>query len=240
MSPVINKAPKKPFVKAWDIGVRGFHWLLVILVLNAWVTAEWGDMEMRWHKWNGYAIFFVLVFRLSWGFLGSNTSRFSHFIYSPPKIWAYARGLFTGEPLKYLGHNPLGALMVLLMLALLLAQVTSGLFSSDGLFAYGPLAGFISDSSAEDSALIHELGFYLVVLFVLIHVGAILVYLFVLKENLIKPMFTGKKVQQNYIDNGKETKVSMMRLFFCALFSVLIVLLVISAFSLNDLPSVLA
>ena len=230
---------EKSRVMAWDIGVRVFHWLLVILVVNAWVTAEWGDMEMRWHKWNGYAIFFILVFRLTWGFLGGHTARFINFIYGPAKIFAYARGLRARKPSKYLGHNPLGALMVLLMLVVLLGQVASGLFSSDGLFAYGPLSGFVRESTAENFALIHELGFYLVLLLVFLHVAAILIYLFVLHENLVKPMLTGKKNYQDYLDAAQPTKVMVLRLFLCVLVSAFIVLFVVSGFDLRELPGVL-
>jgi len=230
---------EKDRVKAWDAGVRVFHWLLVILVVNAWVTAEWGDMEMRWHKWNGYAIFFILVFRITWGFLGGHTARFINFVYSPAKIVAYARSLRARKPSKYLGHNPLGALMVLLMLVVLLGQVASGLFSSDGLFAYGPLSGFVRGATAENFALIHEFGFYLVLLLVFFHIVAILVYLFVLRENLVKPMLTGKKNSQNYLDASKPTKVMFLRLIFCVLVSAFIVLFVVSGFDLYELPSVL-
>jgi cytochrome b len=229
---------KRP-VKAWDIGVRAFHWLLVVLVVNAWVTAEWGDMEMRWHKWNGYAIFFILAFRLAWGFLGGHTARFINFIYGPVKIFAYARGLLARKPPKYLGHNPLGALMVLLMLVVLLAQVASGLFSSDGLFAYGPLSGLVSESRAEDFALIHEWGFYLVLLLVVMHVGAIMIYQFVLRENLIKPMFTGKKDDQDYLDASQQTKVMLLRLLLCVSVSAFIVLFVVSGFDFSELQGVL-
>ncbi len=230
---------EKDRVMAWDAGVRVFHWLLVILVVNAWVTAEWGDMEMRWHKWNGYAIFFMLVFRITWGFLGGHTARFINFVYGPAKIVAYARSLRARKPSKYVGHNPLGALMVLLMLVVLLGQVASGLFSSDGLFAYGPLSGFVRGATAENFALIHEFGFYLVLLLVFFHVVAILVYLFVLRENLVKPMLTGKKNSQNYLDASKPTKVMFLRLIFCVLVSAFIVLFVVSGFDLYELPSVL-
>jgi len=235
----LEAGEEKSRVMAWDAGVRVFHWLLVILVVNAWVTAEWGDMEMRWHKWNGYAIFFILVFRLTWGFLGGHTARFINFIYGPAKIFAYARGLRARKPSKYLGHNPLGALMVLLMLVVLLGQVASGLFSSDGLFAYGPLSGFVRESTAENFALIHELGFYLVLLLVFLHVGAILIYLFVLHENLVKPMLTGKKNYQDYLDAAQPTKVMVLRLFLCVLVSAFIVLFVVSGFDLRELPGVL-
>ncbi|MBV1872131.1 MAG: cytochrome b/b6 domain-containing protein [Gammaproteobacteria bacterium] len=226
-------------LKAWDIGVRVFHWLLVCLLVNAWVTAEWGDMEMRWHKWNGYAICFLLVFRLLWGFFGSSTALFINFIYAPPQILNYARGLIAGKPIKYLGHNPLGALMVLLMLLLLLSQVVSGLFSSDGLFAYGPLSGYVSDSMSEDSALVHEIGFYLILLASIFHVGAIALYVFVLRDNLVKPMLTGMKIRQNFSGEIKESSASMGRLGFCVLLSACIVLLIISGFDVSQIPNVL-
>ena len=226
-------------VKAWDVGVRVFHWLLVCLVVNAWVTAEWGDMEMHWHKWNGYAICFLLVFRLLWGLLGSSTALFINFIYAPPKILNYIRGLIAGKPIKYLGHNPLGALMVLLMLLLLLSQVVSGLFSSDGLFAYGPLSGYVSGAVSEDSALVHEIGFYLIVLASFFHVGAIAFYFFVLKDNLVKPMLTGMKVRQSFNGEIKEVSASIVRLGICVLLSACIVLLVISGFDVSQIPSVL-
>ena len=228
---------EQPVVKAWDVGVRVFHWLLVILVVNAWVTAELAGMEMYWHKLNGYGIFFILVFRFFWGFWGSDTARFGGFFYGPRKIMAYVRGILTRKPLKYLGHNPLGALMVFLMLAVLITQVGSGLFSSDGLFAYGPLSGFVSEAASENFALIHELGFYLIMAVVFLHVSVILVYLFILRENLIKPMFTGKKSYQNYLDAPKEIKLSVPRMLLCVMMSLVIVLFAASDFDLREVSS---
>ena len=226
-------------VKAWDIYTRIFHWLLVLSVAAAWLTAEFGDMEMIWHKRNGYLLFVLIMFRIFWGLLGSSTAQFKHFVYSPYRAFVYLKAWYLGSPQHYLGHNPLGGWMVIALLILLVAQIGSGLFSSDGLFAYGPLSDLVSESVSADLTAYHELGFNVLMGMVLFHVLAIIVYLLVRKENLVKAMLTGEKPAECNQDEQEAQLKGIWRALVCLLLAIMCVALFISGFDLSTLSSVL-
>ena len=175
-------------IAIWDLPTRIFHWSLVVLIPFSWWSAENHDLER--HRWSGYAILGLLIFRLIWGFVGSSTSRFASFVRGPRTVFAYARG--TGE--KLLGHNPMGGWSVVAMLALLAAQVGLGLFASDddGLET-GPLNHLVSYSAAETITELHELLFNVLAALIALHVATVLFYLFVRRDNLIAPMLRGSK-----------------------------------------------
>ncbi len=173
-------------VKVWDIGIRLFHWALVLLFATSLYSAFqdkfgiYADM----HIYSGFAVIVLVLWRIIWGVVGSETARFSSFIKSPSSIKSYLK---TGK--VGVGHNPLGGLSVILMLALFLVQAVLGLFSSDGILFEGPLSGYAADSSTITN--IHEtLGFVLMWL-VGLHVSAVFFYRVVKKQKLIKPMITG-------------------------------------------------
>lgn len=180
-------------VRVWDLPTRLFHWALVALVANAFLTAKFGDITMTWHQWNGYAILTLLVFRLIWGVIGSSTARFSDFVKGPGDVLAYARGLATGQGPHYYGHNPLGGLMVLALLAALAFQGTMGLFATDDILVSGPLKHTVGGATAKLFTSFHKLGYWGILGLVAIHVTAVFGYLLVKKENLIRPMVTGFK-----------------------------------------------
>ena len=133
-------------VPTWDLPTRIFHWALVLLIIDAWVSYSFGDVLMRWHMWNGYALLTLVLFRLMWGIWGSNTARFSGFVASPLRVVRYLRALARGEDEHYLGHNPAGGWSVLVLLGLILVQGVCGLFASDDILV-GRLAS------------VHRLGF---------------------------------------------------------------------------------
>jgi cytochrome b len=100
-------------VRVWDIPTRVVHWTMVLLFAFSWWSAEEGNLE--WHRWSGYALTALVVFRLFWGFFGGSTARFSHFVRGPGAVVGYLRGRWDGPP----GHNPVGGWSVVLMLALM-------------------------------------------------------------------------------------------------------------------------
>ena len=126
-------------VRIWDVPTRVVDWLMVILIAASWWTAEIGNLEL--HRYSGYSLLALVVFRVYWGFVGSSSARFNHFIKGPSSVFRYVRG---PSP-ESLGHNPLGALSVIALLVLLLTQVTLGLFAVDvdGLES-GPLSHLVS------------------------------------------------------------------------------------------------
>jgi cytochrome b len=177
-------------VKVWDMPTRLFHWLLVVMVTCLFITGEIGGNAMQWHGRFGYATLDLVLFRLLWGVVGGHYSRFTSFVPTPSRLLAYIRGAAP----KALGHNPLGALSVLALLGLLLLQTASGLFADDEIAYSGPLTSLISNAWVSIASKWHkDIGKVLLILMVLLHIGAILFYLFKKNDNLIEPMMTGVK-----------------------------------------------
>lgn len=180
-------------MRIWDLPVRLFHWLLVLLVGSAWWTAE--EHLIGPHRLIGYTILTLVVFRLAWGFWGSTTARFSHFVRGPGGVASYiGNDLFRRGTVSGPGHNPLGGWSVIAMLALLLAQPLLGLFAIDvdGLES-GPFAHFVSFDTGRWAAETHELVFNLLMVVIALHVLAILFYRVFKGENLVSSMFTGSR-----------------------------------------------
>jgi cytochrome b len=182
-------------VKVWDGGVRLFHWTLVVLfVLSAYSALQdkfgiYADI----HLYSGVAMIALVSWRILWGLVGSDTARFGRFVKGPRDTAAYLRDTLSGKAYDMLGHNPLGALSVCLMLLLLLAQAVMGLFASDDMFFEGPMAGSVDSGLSGTLTGIHEtLGFVLFGL-VGLHILVILLYAGLKKVNLVAPMITGWK-----------------------------------------------
>ncbi len=183
----------------WDWPVRLFHWSLVALLAGAWASAEAGVEYMQWHMRCGYAVLTLLVFRGLWGLWGSASARFAGFMRGPRAVLAYARAWFSRRPQHYLGHNPLGGWMVVVMLLLVLAQAVTGLYANDDIFTEGPLFRLVDKDTSDLLTFIHKRNFNLLLLAVGLHVAAVLLYLW-RGENLLKAMFTGRKPAGAYED----------------------------------------
>lgn len=124
-------------VKVWDLPVRIFHWALVAFFVFSYVS---GEEETPLHAWSGYAIVALLIFRLVWGFVGSQHSRFSDFVRSPREAVSYARDTLSGRAKRYLGHNPAGGLMVIALIGSLFAATLTGLVAYGVDEGKGPLS----------------------------------------------------------------------------------------------------
>lgn len=183
--------------KIWDPFLRGFHWLLATLVIANWLLGQFGPGKMTLHFWLGYAIIGLLIFRIIWGFVGPEPARFSSFIRGPHAVLDYARHMFSRSPSYWPGHNPLGALSVVAMLAALIWQVVTGLISDpEDYVNVGPLADKVDHGTAVKAVGWHHLGGTIILLLVLLHIAVILFYRFWKHEDLIRPMLTGwKKVR---------------------------------------------
>lgn len=177
--------------RIWDGPTRVFHWALVVLLLVSWLTA--GE-NMQVHRWSGYGVIGLLVFRLWWGVAGGSTARFASFLKGPKATLAYARTLGSRTPHGAPGHNPLGAWSVVAMLAALLVQVGLGLFASDidGLES-GPLSHLVDFDASRVAAELHETTFRIVQGLVVLHLAAIGYYWLWKRQNLIGAMLTGKQ-----------------------------------------------
>lgn len=179
-------------VKVWDLPVRVFHWLLVLLLVFQYVTYE--TSYMTWHMYGGYAILALLLFRIIWGFIGGTHARFGNFLYGPGAILGYIKTLPKRQAAKFAGHNPLGGYSVLLMLVVILVQAFTGLFANDDVMTEGPLTQWIAKETSDWLTTIHRYNFYVILGLVAAHVGAVLYYLLYKSENLVGAMFTGYKM----------------------------------------------
>ncbi|MBF0425041.1 MAG: cytochrome b/b6 domain-containing protein [Magnetococcales bacterium] len=192
---MINTAsPTHPHtVPTWDLPTRLCHGALVLLVVDAWVSHKFGDVLLRWHTWNGYAILTLLVFRVIWGFVGSSTARFADFIVGWRSLRHYLSGMSHGRMPHHLGHNPAGGWSVVVLLVLMILQGGSGLFASDEILASGPLRFLVGAEMSGKLTTWHSVGFRLLLGMIVLHLGGVFFHLFVGRDNLILPMLTGVK-----------------------------------------------
>lgn len=180
-------------VKVWDGPVRLFHWSLAALFAFSWWSGETGGNAMEWHLVSGYAILVLVLFRIVWGFIGSTTARFGHFLRGLGAMLDYAAGLLRRAPSRSVGHNPLAGIMVVLMLIGLLLQAASGLFANDDIVTEGPLAHLVGKSFSDQLTVFHTTLFDVLLALTAIHLAAVLFYRLVKQENLVRPMLTGHK-----------------------------------------------
>ena len=180
-------------VRVWDAPTRLFHWLLVLLIALQYATGEFHLLDMRWHFWFGYATLALVLFRILWGFFGSQTSRFAAFLRGPRAVLAYAKSQLSTIPQVSVGHNPLGGWSVLALLVCVLAQIITGLFASDEIDTDGPLVAFVSTRTVKLMTRLHDWNQNLLLALIALHVLAVLAYLVLKQQNLIAPMITGSK-----------------------------------------------
>lgn len=205
--PAVSTSSRRT-IRLWDLPLRLFHWLLVASVTFAIITAKVGGEWMEWHGRAGIFIAGLLGFRIAWGMVGSASARFAHFAPRPSTLRTYLQGRWRG-----LGHNPLGAFSVFLLLGLLTAQVITGLLANDDIDFEGPWFNAIDkDWSDRLTGWHHHLSNYLLV-FIGLHVAALVFYLLVRKTNLVLPMLTGKKtIDPAAHDIGTREPASLSRI----------------------------
>ncbi len=206
-------------VKVWDPLVRIFHWSLVAAFATAYFT---GDEDSPLHVYAGYAVIGLVLFRIVWGLIGTRHARFKDFVFRPSAVIGYAREFLTGQPKRFLGHNPLGGVMILLLLGSLLTTGVTGylMLASDGKggaqaeaaatpapAVTAPAGGIIASAYADDDGDqdgkhgenegpledIHEFFANFTLFLVFLHVGGVLFSSLRHRENLVRAMITGRK-----------------------------------------------
>jgi len=183
-------------IKVWDLFIRSFHWILVIAFAIAFVTED--DLMML-HSNAGYLILIMLGLRFIYGFIGSRHARFSDFIYSPKTALSYVKDVFLFRPKRYLGHNPAGALMIIIMLLSLVATGVSGMMALAIEERAGPMVGFMSyfpywiASASED---LHEVFANLSLFLITVHIAGVIIESIVHGENLVVSMINGHKQRE--------------------------------------------
>jgi cytochrome b len=185
-----------PPLRVWDLSTRLFHWSLALCVLAACLSAHAdGELALRVHFLAGYAVLALALFRVLWGFAGSQYARFDHFVRGPVATWRYARALLgAGPPAAAApGHNPLGAWSILAMLAACLLQAASGLYTRDDIASEGPLAQLVAEAAVRRAGALHALGEPVLYALLALHVAAIAWYRHFRGEDLLGAMIRGAR-----------------------------------------------
>ena len=201
-----ESAPLPNEIRVWDPVVRIFHWSLVTAFTIAWLT---GEEESRLHEFAGYVVIGLVLIRVVWGFVGTQYARFRDFVYRPSTVLAYAKDMLTGKSKRYLGHNPLGGMMIIALLLTLLAASITGLAVQGAEEGTGPFAVITASASVTVPAAIskavaddggegageawkelHEFFANLSLLLVALHIAGVIVGSLVHRENLVRAMFT--------------------------------------------------
>ena len=170
--------PAEPTVQVWDPVVRVFHWTLVTAFATAFLVEEGG----RLHDAAGYVVLGLIAIRLVWGLIGTEHARFASFVPTPPRLVGYLRGMARGKPVRFLGHNPAGGVMIVLLLATVLTAAASGWLMTTNWF-WG--VGWVEE--------LHEGAAWLALALVGVHVCGVLVSSLLHRENLVRAMITGRK-----------------------------------------------
>ena len=166
-------------VKVWDWPVRVFHWTLAASVLGAFVTGENEDFE-RLHQTLGWVAAGSIAFRVVWGLIGTRYARFREFVRGPAQVWAYVKSVRSGQAQHFVGHNPVGAIAVIVLMVLVGLSVYTGWLLT-------------ADDVAEWLEEAHEIAANTLITVVLVHVIGVLWGSRTHGENLLKAMLTGRK-----------------------------------------------
>lgn len=188
-----ERAPGPTDVPIWDWPVRFVHWAIVLLLVVLLATGKAGGDWLVWHMRAGETLLALVLFRVLWGVAGSRHARFASFVRGPREVVAYARSLLRPSHATFAGHNPLGGWMVVLLLVALLVQAGLGLFTNDDIMNEGPLVRHLSKDFSDQLSSLHRRNAWIVVGLASVHIVAVLGYLAAFRDNLITPMFTGRK-----------------------------------------------
>jgi cytochrome b len=168
-------------IPVWDPFVRVFHWSLVLAYAGTWITAE---VDLPWHEKLGYFVLALLGLRLFWGLIGSRHARFSDFLRGPRVTMAYLKSLIADQPRDYLGHNPAGGWMIVLLIGSLALTIASGV-----------LMGGAGEGVWEE---LHEGAAGLTLFLVVLHLVGVAASSLLHRENLILAMLTGRKLRRSH------------------------------------------
>jgi cytochrome b len=183
-------------VAVWDLAVRLFHWSLVALVGTTLAT---GFLELKsWldlHVIAGTAIAVLVVLRLIWGFAGSTYARFASFIVSPGQALRHLGAIRRGEAPAHVGHNPVGAMMIVALLGTLMLLVATGALVLGGVLKDGPLAPFVSFVPGRLAKEAHELLAFGLLGLIALHLTGVVAESLRTRDNLVAAMLRGWKLR---------------------------------------------
>jgi len=198
-------------IRVWDPLIRVFHWGLVAAFAIAYLSAE--DLDTV-HEVAGYVVAGLIAVRLIWGLVGSHYARFTEFLRGPSATLGYTRDMVRGRERRYLGHNPVGAVMIVLLLAALSGTAYTGwLLEEPGRVAMLPdmpqiVAPALADEDGEAGAAgqyggeaeggelveeLHETLANITLFLIALHIVGVVLSSFRHHENLARAMVTGDK-----------------------------------------------
>ncbi|MGD0641420.1 MAG: cytochrome b/b6 domain-containing protein [Roseiarcus sp.] len=209
----MSAANGKRAILVWDAPTRLFHWLVVALVAAAYATERLNWMDL--HAMAGDAVLVLVAFRLVWGFVGGETARFAGFVASPREAFRHLKKMLKREPDLQIGHNPAGGWMVLGMLALLLGETLTGLYTLDDVAEVGPLTPYVPARVANWIDAAHSVLWDVLLAAVALHVLAITTYAAAKGQNLLTPMVTGRKALPAGTPSPRMASWALAALAFC-------------------------
>jgi cytochrome b len=162
-------------IRVWDAPLRLFHWLLVAFVAVAFISSDEDSPWASWHQAAGWIVALLIAFRLVWGVVGGENARFAAFV-RPGEIGRHISGLVRGSPRPSLGHSALGGLSALTLIGLTAATVVTG--------------ALLASRNNEG---LHETIAYALLVFVAIHVVAVVAMSALTRENLVRAFVVGSK-----------------------------------------------
>lgn len=184
---------EKKQIWVWDPLVRMFHWLLAICFITAYLVE---DERLNLHLLAGSIIFGLIIFRLIWGVIGLDYSRFTDFPCSLREIRKHLFTLARLRPTGHLGHTPMGAVMIIALLTGLLFLTLSGTILygiENSALAFSGLVAALDTDVVIAIENVHGLVADALVLLVLLHIGGVVVESVLQKQNLTRAMVTGYK-----------------------------------------------
>jgi cytochrome b len=213
-------------IRVWDVPVRLVHWTQACLVATSVATGLTGGNVLRIHRLSGYGILTLVVFRILWGFAGGPHARFAAFLRGPRAVGTFLRETMALRRPVHAGHNPLAGWMTMALLAGLLVQGSTGLFANDDIAFQGPLASVVTKDRSDALTVVHKTNVRILLALVVLHVAAALLHLVIERQNLIVPMFTGRKPWPEGIeapDPGRPRPALAIALFLAACAAVALV-----------------
>ena len=183
----------------WDLNIRIFHLMLIITVIISIISGKFSYFHI--HEISGITLFFLILYRIYWGFFGGYYSKFKNFNLNKNSLFNY----FKNKEKKYFGHNPLGSLSIFSIFVLILLTSLSGMFSSDDIFYDGPFVK-LAPQLVRIFTNIHDILHYFLYLLIILHLSAVSYYQFFLKEKIINQMIDGKSKDKNFIQKDYPSK----------------------------------
>lgn len=171
--------PTAPMVRVWDPVLRLIHWHLAAFILLAWLTAD--DMRTA-HEALGYAVGGLILLRLVWGVIGPRNARFASFVRGPAATLRYLDDMRRGRERRFLGHNPAGAAMIVVLLLAIATTVATGILMGTD--------RFWGSETMEEA---HEAAAILILILVAFHIGGVIHASLRHGENLVSAMIDGRK-----------------------------------------------